>query len=111
MVVEMFVMAGVMFVPPLLPLVMIVARTVYCPTTSGRKKIRFVGPASWRYGFGVPLAPPVTRSPVLKIGTLVPNGLVRSTACEPNGILLVVIDQVTPRRLEGAMVALTMASR
>ncbi len=57
------------------------------------------------------LAPPVTRSPVLKSGTLVPSGLVRSTACEPNGILLVGIDQITPRMFEEARETLTMASR
>jgi hypothetical protein len=40
MVVAMFVVEGEMVFAPLVPVVVIVARTVYCPTTSGRKKVR-----------------------------------------------------------------------
>ena len=53
----------------------------------------------------------MTRSPVLKSGTLVPSGLVVSTAMRTQRDLLVGSDQVTPRMFEGAMEALTMASR
>ena len=61
--------------------------------------------------WGPLIGPARDQIPVLKRGTLVPNGLLVNMAFEANGMLLVVIDQVTLRMFDFAMVVVTMASR